>query len=239
MSDRLCENTEEVTLYIDKTLGWQRRMESNLPQQSQKEILIALAQDACKHAPGSRERQRKLTEMITILARSLWRESSEYYEDALQDSYCFLCRRLCDLYDPSKASVTTWINNHLKWRLHSLKMKNIAEERKRAYVPLTSEEGLNPVDNIPAPVAPEESVMDLVRAWATADQSGELRSKHLKNKPQVTCQMLILRRLDPEETTWSDLSKEFEVPLPSLNALYQRHCVPQLRKFVQELDTGN
>lgn len=215
-------------------------MESNSPQQqSRKEILIALAQDACKHAPGSRERQRKLTEMITILARSLWRESSDYYEDALQDSYCFLCRRLCDLYDPSKASVSTWINNHLKWRLHSLKMNNIAEERKRAYVPLTSEDGLNPVDNIPAPVAPEESLVDLIRAWAREDQSGELRSKHLKNKPQVTCQMLILRRLAPDETTWSDLSKEFDVPLPSLNALYQRHCVPPLRKFVQELDTGD
>ena len=215
-------------------------MEPNPPQQpSSKEILVALAQDACNHAPGSRERQRKLTTMITILARSLWRESSDYYEDALQDSYCFLCRRLCDLYDPSKASVTTWINNHLKWRLHSLKMKAAAEERKRAYVPFSAEEGLNPVDNIPAPVAPEESITDLVRAWATEDQSGELRSKHLKNNPHVTCQVLILRRLPPEDTTWSDLSKEFEVPLPSLNALYQRHCVPHLRKFLEDLDTGD
>ena len=214
-------------------------MEPNSPQQSRKEILITLAQYACKHAPGSPERQRKLTEMITILARSLWRESSDYYEDALQDSYCFLCRRLCDLYDPSKASVTTWINSHLKWRLHSLKMKTIAEERKRAYVPLTSEEGLNPVDNIPAPVAAEESLVDLIRDWATNDESGELRSKHHRTNPQVSCQMLILRRLSPVVSTWSDLSEEFGVPVPSLSALYQRHCVPQLRKFVQELDTGD
>ncbi len=205
-------------------------------QYSQKQRLTQLVQEACENPPGSPTRQRKLTNIIQILSRSLWRETSIYYEDALQDTYCFLCRRLCDLYDPSKASVTTWINNHLKWRLHSLKIKGAQDEKKRAYVPLSPDEGPNPIDNIPAPAAPEETIPDLVRSWATDDTDGSLRAKHVKARPDVNCQMLILRRLSSEESTWSDLATEFGVAVPTLSALYQRHCVPRLRKFVEELD---
>ncbi len=204
--------------------------------QTPQQHLTQLVQEACEHPPGSPARQRRLTQIIQILSRSLWRESNPYYEDALQDTYCFLCRRLCDLYDPSKASVTTWINNHLKWRLHSLKIQGVKEEKKRAYVPISPEEGPNPIDNISAPAPPEESIADFVRAWATEDADGSLRAKHLKERPDVNCQMLILRRLAPEEHTWSDLAKEFDALVPSLSALYQRHCVPRLRKFVEELD---
>jgi hypothetical protein len=224
---------------MESTHNLDNLIEPKPEQSSQKEKLAKLVQEACGYAPGSPDRQRKLTQIITILSRSLWRETNPYYEDALQDTYCFLCRRLCDLYDPTKASVTTWINNHLKWRLHSLKIKGAKEDKKRAYVPMTSEEGPNPIDNIPAPASAEESITDFVRAWATDDADGSLRSKHLQKRSDVNCQMLILRRLPPEESTWSDLSKEFEVAVPSLSALYQRHCVPRLRKFVEELDIGD
>jgi hypothetical protein len=211
---------------------------SNPSPNSRKQQLDQLVQEACENAPGSPERQRRLTQIITILSRSLWRESNLYYEDALQDTYCFLCRRLCDLYDPTKASVTTWINNHLKWRLHSLKIKGANEQKKRAYVPLSPDDGPNPIDNIPSPATPEESITDFVRSWATEDADSALKSKHLQKRPEINCQMLILRRLPPEETTWNDLSKEFAVNVPTLSALYQRHCVPRLRKFVEELDIG-
>lgn len=197
--------------------------------------LNALVQEACLHPPGSPQRQRALTQMIRQISRKLWRESSPYYEEALQDTYCFLCRRLCDLYDPTKASVTHWLNNHLKWRIHSLRQKEIQIQKRTVQRSPQLEEDFDLIANIPAPPEPEPTLVDLIREWAEEDADGSLRAKHLKNRPDVNCQMLILRRLPPE-STWSELSKEFDAAIPAIAAIYQRHCVPRLRKFIEELE---
>lgn len=198
--------------------------------------LAQLAVEICQEPPGSPLRQRKLTLMIRTVSRKLWKENSPHYSDALQDTYVFLCRRLCDLYDPEKANVTTWLNSHLKWRIFSLRQKEIEDAAKRVYMPNSPEDGLDPIANIPSPPPAEYSLMDAVRDWATEDKSGELRSIYMKKYPYVTAQVMILRRLPPDETKWSDLSNEFGAPLPALASFHQRHCVQLLRNFVENED---
>lgn len=196
--------------------------------------LAQLAVEICQEVPGSPIRQRKLTILIKALSKKLWKENTPYYGDALQDTYAFLCRRLCDLYDPEKASLAVWLNNHLKWRLFALKQEAYKEEKKRIYMPASPEEGLDPIANIPAPVPPEYSILDATRDWLTEDKTGELQSIHLKKNAKVNVQSLSLRRLPPHETSWSDLSKEYGECVPTLAAFYQRKCVPRLRKFIEE-----
>ncbi len=79
----------------------------------------------------------------------------------------------------------------------------------------------------PADIPPIE---EEVRTWAETDADGELRQTHIKNHPEITAQLLILRRLPPE-TSWEELSAEFGVKVSTLSMFYQRKCQPRLRKF--------
>jgi hypothetical protein len=201
--------------------------------------LEQLAIEICQEPLGSPMRQRKLTVMIKALSQALWKENSPYYGDALQDTYAFLCRRLCDLYDSEKALVKTWLNNHLKWRLFSLKQEASEEAKKRIYMPASPEEGLDPIANLPAPALPEYSIVDATRDWLLEDKTGELRSVHMLNRPDINVQSISLRRLPPpEETSWAKLATEYRSTIPGLSAFYQRKCVPRLRKFLEDEGIG-
>jgi len=206
-------------------------LERKLPQ---------LVEQACQHPPGSPERQKNLTRIIRLTSSKLWRENLPYYQDALQQTWIFFCQNICEAttgqrYDPSRGSVVTWLNYYLRLRL---KDYAIARGREQARVApsqvRTSKSGdaqdmINPIDNLPAnPDIPP--ILDKVYAWATADNTGELRSLHIEGKPHVNCQMLILRRLPPE-TSWKDLATEFGISVSTLSSFYQRQCLPRLRNF--------
>jgi hypothetical protein len=193
------------------------------------EELAQLVKDACTHPPGSASRQRLLTQIIQRVQPRLWRNSTPGYEDALQQTWFFFCKNLCASYDPERASVVTWLNNHLRWRLKDLQTTQ-AEDRRRFIVAVPNDESnLDPVVNIPAnPYVPP--MLEAIQTWAETDPEGELKSVHIQGHPSVTCQLLILRRLPPE-TSWQKLSKEFGIAVPTLSSFYQRQCLPRMRKF--------
>ena len=67
--------------------------------------LLQLVQAACQHPPGSRQRQKGLTQLIRLLNQQLWHTSDAYYPDALQQTWIYFCRNLCEAttgnaYDP-------------------------------------------------------------------------------------------------------------------------------------------
>jgi hypothetical protein len=188
------------------------------------------ATDACQCPTGSRQRQRYMTRMIRLITPKLWKESTPYYGDALQQTWEYFCKHLCDRYDASRASVVTWLNTYLKWRLVDWRNQTQTEEKRR-YHPRLGDEGelLDPVEQIPAPSS-SPPLLDLVEAWIRTDAEGDLRATHMRGKPQINCQVLLLRRLPPE-TSWADLAEEFGVGIPSLSSFYQRQCVPRLHKF--------
>lgn len=194
-----------------------------------------LVPEACKHPPGSAARQKYLTKIIRLVAPKLWRENTPFYQDALQQTWVYFCHNICEgttgrAYDPDRGRIETWLNFYLKKRLQDL----IKEEsdRKGKYVspkPDNSTESLDPLENLPSePDVPP--LLEEVKQWVEADPSGELRSIHITNRPDVTAQMLILRRLPPE-TSWKDLAADYKLSISTLSSFYQRQCLPRLRKF--------
>jgi hypothetical protein len=204
------------------------------------EQLRQLIKDACKHPPGSLDRQRCLTKIIRLTSGKLWRENVAYYQDALQQTWIYFCQNVCEKntgerYDPDRSSVVTWLNYYLRRRLQDgfidtqKQQARTASVQTRASASNGPDEIINPVDSLPAsPDVPP--ILDEVRTWAEADSSGELRRVHIEGYPQVNCQTLILRRLPPE-TSWKGISDEFGVAVPTLSSFYQRQCLPRLRKF--------
>jgi hypothetical protein len=199
--------------------------------------LRQLIADTCQHPPGSAPRQKGLTQLIRILTQKLWHTSDAYYADALQQTWIYFCRNLCEAttgraYDPEVASPVTWLNAYLKRRLQDFQ---IAENHSRATTLSQSslrndgDGPLDPIDRLPAP--PDIPLwLEQVRAWADADADGSLSVVHVSNHPKVTARLLILRRLPPE-TAWKTLSADYGISIGTLSSFYQRQCLTRLREF--------
>jgi DNA-directed RNA polymerase specialized sigma24 family protein len=206
------------------------------------EQLSHLVEEACRHPAGSPERQKLLTQIIRLTAGKLWKESNPYYQDALQQTWLYFCRNICEgttgqVYDSSLSSVITWLNVYLRRRLQDFYR---IQQRQQARTVSTSvyqsasgdmSEGLDPVDMLVAP-AETPPILDNVRIWAKTDSNGELRRVHIQGHPEVNCQVLILKRLPPE-VSWKELAAEFNLAVPTLSSFYQRQCLPRLRKFAE------
>lgn len=202
--------------------------------QKSAQYLSKLVKEACQYPHGSKERQKKLTAIIRLVHSRLWHENTSYYEDALQETWLYFCRNICDgkpdkIYDPDKSSVVTWLNNYLKWRLKDGYIKTVKERQRTVFWQVNNNQIINPVDNLPANDNPPP-ILEEIEKWAWEDSEKKLRKIHLKNHPQVTAQILILRRLPPE-TEWSELAEEYGVSVGTLSSFYQRKCKPLLRKF--------
>ncbi|MBD2196689.1 MULTISPECIES: sigma-70 family RNA polymerase sigma factor [Calothrix] len=206
------------------------------------EELRHLVTQACKNPPGSLQRQKLLTQIIRLTANKLWKETTSYYQDALQQTWLYFCRNICEAntgqaYDPNYGSVVTWLNAYLKRRLQDFYINQQREQIIK--VPLKvlqsgsgdRSEIIDPVENLAAtPEAPP--ILDNVRMWVKADTTGDLRATCVKGRPDVNCQILILKRLPPE-ASWKELSEQFGLPIPTLSSFYQRQCLPRLRKFAE------
>ncbi|MDZ7991590.1 MAG: sigma-70 family RNA polymerase sigma factor [Nostoc sp. EfeVER01] len=206
------------------------------------EQLRRLVTEACGHQPGSPQRQKLLTQIIRLTASRLWRETTPYYQDALQQTWLYFCRNVCEgltgqIYDPNYGSVITWLNAYLKRRLQDFYLKQNREQattvplRIRQSTSSGISETIDPVDNLHAtPQAPP--ILEELEIWAKTDSDGELRGTYIKGRPDVNCQVLIIKRLPPE-VSWKDLSEEFGLSIPTLSSFYQRQCLPRLRKFAE------
>ena len=204
--------------------------------------LSQLVREACKHPAGSRERQKNLTKIIRLVSSQLWQENTVYYEDALQETWIYFCRNICEAesgkaYDPNRASVVTWLNNYLKWRLKDSYLKHQRQKKQRVSTRL-DEEGklIDPVDNLPAR-ANVPPLLQEIEQWVLTDSQHKLRKVYLENYPQITAQRLILSRLPPE-ISWKKLSEEYGVAAGTLSSFYQRKCKPMLREFSKSQGYG-
>lgn len=201
------------------------------------EQLQQLVQETCGHPRGSLARQKKLNQIIGTIQQSgklLRGIGVPDYEDALQQTWLYFCRNLCeattgDRYNSEKASVTTWLNAYLKCRLQDIRQQVAEKKATRAIAPLSDrDESLDAIDNIASPPSPPP-MLEEIREWVMQEGS-KLRRIHLRDRPDINCQVLILRRLPPE-TSWEELAKEFGVAIATLSSFYQRECFPRLLSF--------
>jgi len=186
--------------------------------------LLHLVAETSRHKPDSTERQQGLTQLIRLIVKSgkLWKDNSPYYEDALQQTWIYFCRNLCeattaDKYDPNQSSVITWLNAYLKRRLQDYRL-----QAQVKHTQTTADEMAAPPDIPP--------ILENTRHWIQSDPDGELRCIHIQGYPEVTCQALLLHRLPPE-THWETIAAEFGVSVSTLSSFYRRQCFPRLRHF--------
>jgi hypothetical protein len=201
------------------------------------ERLRQLVADTCKHKLSTSERQQGLTQIVRLIAKSgkLWKENAPYYEDALQQTWLYFCRNLCeaatgDKYDSNRSSVITWLNAYLRRRIQDYRIQKYVDQTQTADVQIHSPgEQIETIEALEAPpdIPP---ILETTTQWIEADLDGELRRTHVQGHPEVSCQVLLLERLPPE-TSWEVLAARFGLSVSTLNSFYRRQCIPRLRKF--------
>ena len=201
------------------------------------EQLRQLVAEACSHPSNSIRRQKSMTQIVRTIMRSgkLWQENASFYPDALQQTWMYFYRNLCEAntgqrYDPDRGSIITWLNGYLKRRLQDFYKEEQEQKARREFDRFTDlGESIDPINNLPAP--PDiPNILEETRTWAETDTDEELRRIHIQGHPAVTCQVLILRRLPPE-TPWETLAAEFGLSISTLSNFYRRQCMPRLRNF--------
>lgn len=202
------------------------------------EHLDRLIVEICCHPPGSLERQRGLNRLIGQIQKSgklLRGDGVPDREDALQQTWLYFCRNLCEAttgkaYDSTRASVITWLNAYLERRLQDSRSHTIAK-RKLTVEPSLSTTGeyLDPLEQFPAPTQPLP-ILEEICTWVK-QECHTLKRIHVRDRPDINCYSLMLRRLPPE-TPWEDLATEFSVAIATLSNFYQRECRPRLKAFI-------
>ncbi len=204
------------------------------------ERLRQLVTEACMHLPGSSERQKNLTQIVCLTSNKLWKENTPYFEDALQQTWMYFCRNICERntgepYDLTRGSVTTWLNAYLKRRLQDFYIDTQKQQAKTVsgQVRLSSSGEIYRTIDWAETVEAKPDVpllIEEVRRWIQTDLNKELCRTHIEGRPDINCQVLLLRRLPPE-TSWKTLAVEFGLSISTLSSFYRRQCLPRLRQF--------
>lgn len=216
------------------------RSEDDSPDVGWHQQLKQLVQEVCQYPVNSPQRRKGFNRIIRMIQQSgkLWRAAEPYYEDALQDMWLHFSRNLCEAttaeqpYCAEGCFIIARLNAYLKRRLQDYATRASQEQKQRVLPTQSLEgEGLDPVEQIPTPEeAP--SLLEEVREWVEADELGELGCTHVRGRPDITCQVLILRRLPPE-TPWKTLAAEFGASVSTLSGFYEKQCRPRLQQFGQ------
>ncbi|MEM1307976.1 MAG: sigma-70 family RNA polymerase sigma factor [Cyanobacteria bacterium P01_D01_bin.71] len=214
-------------------------MDSDDLSQALHQQLKQLVEMACNSPVGSPERQVAFAEIVRLVMRSgkLWRESTVYYPDCLQEMWEYCFRYIDDPelgYDPSVCTVTTWLDDRLKKNLRRYRDRK-SRQRKRYISAMPTEAGqvVDPVDTLvsPADVYPALKMWSSLIRWVQADPEQTLRSRKCLRYPQITAQVLLLKRLPPNEQSWDEIAAEFSADKTYISQWYSRYCNALLREW--------
>ena len=205
----------------------------NQPLSALDQELHELIQQGLTVPANSMERRRKVNEIMRKMQQSekLFCSSDPDYEDALMKTWGYFCRNLWEPdivnnvekpFSDRDCRILARFNAYLKKRLLDYQLQRKKEREKQKQSRLSDGERLDIAETIPAPQGCEK--MQQLRELIEDDPTGELRQLHVRNRPQITAQILLMRR-GLQETPWKVLAQEFGVSISTLNTFYERCLV--------------
>jgi hypothetical protein len=204
------------------------------------EQLAQLIQETIQYSPESMEYQIRFTQIMSLMQQSnkimplKYNEDVDAYQDGLLDAWVWLRRNLPS-YDPSRASIFTWFNRTLSYRILNRNITRLETDNnfQPPYFDRESGEWINPIDRIPAPPQPSYLVEE-IQNWLEVEQE-KLTLMYVRNCPQANCYSLLHRRLPySSPTPWKILAEEFNSNSQTLSSHYQNKCLPCLKKWLQK-----
>lgn len=206
-----------------------------------------LIAEACCHSKGSLERNKKLTEIMSLMQSSgrILRDGqlNQFdYEDVLSKTWLYFCRNLCEAntasryFEPERANIFTWFNSYLSYRIIDRLNEIASESYQQIYPRFDPETGrlIDPIENIPA-VSSTNLLIDEIRQWLEDNQKRFVHI-YIRNNPNANVYIIILHRCI-FDTSWKALSQQLHESSSTLSNFYRRKCLPLLMQWIEEQET--
>lgn len=194
------------------------------------------------HPPGSHQRQVIFGKIVRLVMQSgkLWRESTPYYPDALQEMWEYCLLNLDDPqngYRPDVCEVITWLDDRLKKILRRHRDRKHRQLNRQAF-PKRFDNGqvFDPIESLISPPdsQPALNMWTELLDWITQDPERQLRSRTCPKYPQINAQQLLLHRLPPNQKSWDSIAQATGANKTYIAQWYSRHCNSFLRNWAME-----
>lgn len=209
---------------------------------SAQQQILQLVTQACKHPLGSPRRGYFVGKLIREILKSgkLWKENTPHYEEALHKTWIYLSANLCEAttakqaYNPEISQITSWLNPYLKMRLLDCHLKQQQERERQSsdrivWLDGIKEDTINSSNNLVAD--PDVTFyLDELLEWIKTDPNNELKSRHVRGKPQLNCQVLLQRQCLYGQSI-QEIAKEFGCAPSTVYQLFKNDCRYLLQKF--------
>lgn len=200
--------------------------------------LRQLALEAQQHPAGSQKRQIALTKLIDQIYRHnrLTRPRIDddnlrhLYEDIYSEARLKIVEHICqniDIYDSQKP-VMPWVNHIFNFRFRDV----CARYRRETRIKCLSIDDLEKFEQEESDIYqqnyPQMQMMEdtqRLRELIEEDPDRLFRNKTIKNRPDITWQVIALARLDDEK--WENISQRFGKSISALQSFFDRN----MRKF--------
>lgn len=223
--------------------------------------LEALMEQTCAAPPESEARRRLSDRLIRHLQSDNIPYSQSYdrasrsersaspqqrrayllHQEAVSQTWLHFFKNLCECQTQNTQSsyvsqacvvVKYRLRKYYYYRLRDLQVKEWGQ-RQQQLTALAGDEEIRALEEILAAPADAPDLVDELHQWIQADESGILRQTHLRDKPHINAQKVLLRRLC-SDIPWAAIVEEFGVPQGTLAPFFQNRCLPLLRKFLEE-----
>lgn len=220
--------------------------------------LRQLIVQVCQHPQQSLQRRLLMNRLLIHLQQlPLGQSSHPDYLDALNRTWEWVNRSLCEKFDPNSPNLqkrlTQWIDSYLYWRIRELYHSN-SKSSGRLDIELFSGSSLSLIDSLPdrADFALTRSGLDgyieqlerqqtqnigeQLERYIQSDRENRLKSLHPKDYPQCNCQFLSQRLLlQYPPAKYTQLARELGINPQTLISHWKRKCLPLLQEIVQGL----
>lgn len=206
--------------------------------------LKQLALTAQQHPPLSKERQKALNKLISVLQQSgglcsphltYGAQYQEVEDEGRSQLYFWICQNI-DRYNPTKGEVLQWANFLLKKRFYIDAYRELNTEGGYR-PPNPSLDDLNNLPNLQMMMElPEESMSQELRRLLEEDPENIFQKAHVQGHPKASFKFITLQKLNGY--SWEEISQQLHnIPVPTLSSFYQRSLtkyIPFFRDYLSE-----
>ncbi len=149
---------------------------------------------------------------ITKFSPDLYRT---LYEEALAETFAYICLNI-DLYDANRGNgkFMNWVN----FILDKFILKCYQKAQKYAQYELPS---LLDLERISQP-AKTPNLGKIIQEYIAENPDSIFTAAHIRNRPDANFNRIALAKLSGK--TWSQISQQLNIPIPTLSSFYNRWC---------------
>ncbi|MEG4943200.1 hypothetical protein [Microcoleus sp. F4-D5] len=217
----------------------------------QDERLCKLILAICSESPDSSQRpelMNRLLRQLQLLPK-LSKSSHPYYYEAVNKTWEWLDKNLHKFHprrSPIQASLTTWINAHLGYRIHDLHTTKNQKELSLDLDALERSGFYNDyLDGLEVEIErierqEKQAVARAIVKYIDRDPEYELRKCHPRNRPDCNCQVLVQRLfLQQSPEKMAVIARQLNIKTQTIYSFWKRTGLSKLQGIGRHIAQKN